>query len=219
MLLVVGLGNPGREYEHNRHNVGFMVIDELAKLVEADRFRKKFSSEMVRVELKQEDGLLLKPQTFMNLSGDAVQPCAAFFKVPAENVVVVHDELDVPFGELRLKKGGGHGGHNGLRSIIGRMGPDFVRLRFGIGRPPASFRGSPADFVLSDFYAEERDQLPKLVEKAAKVVLSIATRGLQAAMKTTNTRPKKKKPPKPESPDGEAKPTPAEPDTPTTDPS
>ncbi len=197
MLLVVGLGNPGREYESNRHNVGFMVVDELARLVEADRYRKKFSSEMVKVELRSEDGLLLKPQTFMNLSGDAVQPCAAFFKIPAEHVIVIHDELDVPFGELRLKKGGGHGGHNGLRSIIGRMGPDFVRLRFGIGRPPASFRGPPADFVLSDFFAPEREDLPKLVEKAAKVVLSIATRGLQAAMKTTNTRPKKKKPPKP----------------------
>jgi len=198
MLLVVGLGNPGREYERNRHNVGFMVVDELARLVEADRFKKKFSSELVKVDLrKKEEAWLIKPQTFMNLSGEAVQPCAAFFKIAPESVIVIHDELDVPFGELRLKKGGGHGGHNGLRSIISRMGPDFIRLRFGIGRPPASFRGPTADYVLSDFSFDERRELPKLVEKAAKVVLSIATRGLQAAMKTTNTRPKKKKPPKP----------------------
>lgn len=192
MLLVVGLGNPGREYERNRHNVGFMVIDRLAELVEAERFRKKFSSEIARAELRNEDGWLLKPQTYMNLSGDAVQPCAAFFKIPPQNVVVVHDELDLPFGEIRLKTGGGHAGHNGLRSIIGRMGPDFIRVRVGIGRPPSSSK-STADYVLQDFSSAEREDLPKLVEKAAKVVLSIATRGLQAAMKTTNTKPNKKK--------------------------
>ncbi|MCA9618461.1 MAG: aminoacyl-tRNA hydrolase [Myxococcales bacterium] len=192
MLLVVGLGNPGKQYEGHRHNVGFMVVDALAELVEAPPFRQKFSAEMAKVELRREEGLLLKPQTYMNLSGDSVQPCAAYFKLPPGQVVVIHDELDVPFGEIRLKMGGGHAGHNGLRSIIGRMGPDFARIRVGIGRPPASFRGDVADYVLSDFSALERADLPKIVEKAAKTVLSIATRGFQAAMKTTNTRPKKK---------------------------
>jgi peptidyl-tRNA hydrolase, PTH1 family len=204
MWLVVGLGNPGQQYEHNRHNVGFMVIDKLAELVEADAFRSKFSGKLARAELRREDGWLFKPQTFMNLSGDAVQPCTAFYKIPPERVIVVHDELDVPYGEMRLKLGGGHAGNNGIRSISSRMGPEFIRLRFGIGRPTAGFRGDVSDWVLSDFNAEDREKLPKLVEQAAKSVLSIATRGVTAAMKTINTRPKKKRAPKPEPPPAEA---------------
>lgn len=201
MWLVVGLGNPGRQYADHRHNVGFMVIDALAAKVEADAFRDKFSGEMARCELRGDDAILFKPQTYMNLSGDAVQPCAAFFKIPKERVVVIHDELDIPFGDVRLKKGGGHGGHNGLRSIIGRMGADFGRLRMGIGRPPASFKGDVADFVLSHYTAEEREKLPKIVESGAQTVLSIAARGLDAAMKQRNTRPKKKPKPKKPPPD------------------
>jgi peptidyl-tRNA hydrolase, PTH1 family len=192
MWLIVGLGNPGREYAGHRHNVGFMVLDELASRSGAEAFRAKFSGEIARTELRGEDALLLKPMTYMNLSGDSVQPCAAFFKIPVDRVVVIHDELDVPFGEVRLKKGGGHAGHNGLRSLIQRMGPDFGRLRVGIGRPPASFRGEVADYVLSPFSAEEREKLPKIVDGAAKTVLDIAARGFHAAMKIRNTRPKKK---------------------------
>jgi PTH1 family peptidyl-tRNA hydrolase len=129
--------------------------------------------------------------TFMNRSGDAVQPCAAFFKVEPSRIVVIHDELDLPFGTLRLKFGGGHAGHNGLRSIVGRLGTgDFGRVRVGIGRPAADFRGDVADWVLSDFAADERPKVPDLVAQAAKAVLDIAARGYEAATKTTNTRGK-----------------------------
>lgn len=194
MWLIVGLGNPGREYAAHRHNVGFMVVDALAEKTGAESFRAKFSGEIARTELRGEDALLLKPMTYMNLSGDSVQPCAAFFKIPLDRVVVLHDELDLPFGEIRLKKGGGHAGHNGLRSLIQRMGADFARVRIGIGRPAAGFRGEVADFVLSNFSAEERESLPKIVDSAAKSVLDIAARGFDAAMKTRNTRPKKRPP-------------------------
>lgn len=194
MWLIVGLGNPGREYARNRHNVGFMAIDELAEATGADSFRSKFSGELARASLRNEEALLLKPMTYMNLSGDSVQPCAAFFKIPPERIIVVHDELDVPFGELKLKLGGGHAGHNGLRSIKARIKGDFGRVRIGIGRPPASFRGDVADYVLQDFTSDERENLPKIVERARRSVLDIAARGFAAAMKRTNTRPKKKKP-------------------------
>ena len=195
MLLIVGLGNPDAGYAQNRHNIGFRVVDHLAERLDADPFRSKFSGRLSRCSLKNDDALLLKPQTYMNLSGDSVQPCAAYFKIPATDVVVIHDELDLPFGDVRLKRGGGHGGNNGVRSIIQRLGPDFMRVRFGIGRPPASFRGDVADYVLSDFSKAEAEELPKLVALAAKSVLDIATRGFAAAMKTRNTRPKQKKPP------------------------
>ena len=198
MILVVGLGNPDERYARDRHNVGFMVVDRLAAADDHIRFRKKFSSEFAKIEIRNEDALLLKPQTYMNLSGDAVQPCAAFFKIPPSQVIVVHDELDVPFGEIRIKKGGGHAGHNGLRSIIQRLAtPDFVRVRVGIGRPPANFKGQVADFVLSPFNTTEREILGKTVARAAKSVIDIATRGTDAAMKRYNVRPKKKKAAKP----------------------
>ncbi|MFO0762590.1 MAG: aminoacyl-tRNA hydrolase [Byssovorax sp.] len=198
MLLVVGLGNPGKEYASHRHNVGFMVLDELARLAKADSFRDKFSGEIARAEIAGEPAMLLKPQTFMNLSGQCVQPAMAFYKVEPSALIVVHDELDVPFGELRLKVGGGHAGHNGLRSIMASASTgDFVRLRVGVGRPPASFRGDVADYVLSGFDSAERAALPALVTRAAKVVVDIARRGLDPAMKAANTKPKPPKPPKP----------------------
>jgi PTH1 family peptidyl-tRNA hydrolase len=202
MWLIVGLGNPGREYARHRHNAGFMTIDLLAEQVDADSFRSKFSGEIARAWLEDEDALLLKPMTYMNCSGDSVQPCAAFYKIPAENIIVVHDELDLPFGEVRLKMGGGHGGNNGLRSLIQRLGtPDFGRVRIGIGRPAAGFKGDPSDWVLNPFSGEEREKLPTTLKQAAKSVLDIAARGFAAAMKTRNTRPKKKKPkPKPPQP-------------------
>jgi PTH1 family peptidyl-tRNA hydrolase len=195
MLLVVGLGNPGREYASHRHNVGFMVVDELADLRRAEPFRKKFSGEIARVELAAGvEAMLLKPQTYMNLSGDSVQPCAAFFKLGVGDVVVVHDECDLPFGRIQLKKGGGHAGHNGVRSLIQRLGsPDFVRLRIGVGRPPPEWRADSADWVLSSFSPEERAALPTILRNAADSVLDIAARGLEAAMKNTNTPPEKRK--------------------------
>lgn len=191
MLLVVGLGNPGREYASHRHNVGFMAVDELASRLRADAFREKFSGEWTKAELSGEPVVLLKPMTYMNESGRCVQPAAAFFKVKPSDVIVLHDELDLPFGDVRLKMAGGHAGHNGLRSIIGSLGtPDFGRVRVGVGRPPAGFRGDVADFVLSSFDAVERASLPDVLKRATESVLEVAARGFGPAMNVRNTRPK-----------------------------
>jgi PTH1 family peptidyl-tRNA hydrolase len=195
MLLVVGLGNPGREYASHRHNVGFMAVDELAARVRADAFREKFSGSYARAQIGDQQAVLLKPMTFMNESGRSVQPAMAFFKVTPRETVVIHDELDLPFGEVRLKVGGGHAGHNGLRSLMGHIGTgDFARVRFGIGRPPPGFRGEVADFVLSGFDPVERAKLPDSLKVAVESVLDIAARGLDAAMNVRNTRPKQAKP-------------------------
>ena len=193
MLLVVGLGNPGRRYARHRHNVGYMVVDALAEEHGAASFQTRFAGEIARVRLADEEALLLKPTTFMNQSGRSVQPAAAFFKIPVDDVVVVHDELDLPFGTVRLKKGGGHAGHNGLRSLIAHLGgPAFCRVRIGIGRPPADFRGEVADYVLAPFPEDQRPQLPTSLETAAQSVLDIAARGMDAAMRVRNTKPKRK---------------------------
>jgi len=197
MLLVVGLGNPGREYASHRHNVGFMTVDELCRKARADAFREKFSGVYARAELGDEPAILLKPMTYMNESGRSVQPAMAFFKVEPKDVIVIHDELDLPFGEVRLKFSGGHAGHNGLRSIVASAGTaDFGRVRIGISRPPPGFHGEVADYVLSNFDALERAALPDILAKAADSVLDVARRGFAAAMKVRNTRPKKKSEPK-----------------------
>ncbi len=178
-----------------------MVVDELAASCRAEPFRKKFSGEIARCELGKAEAMLLKPLTYMNLSGDSVQPCAAFFKVAPGDIVVVHDEIDLPFGDIRLKLGGGHAGNNGVRSIIQRLGtPDFARVRFGVGRPGPEFKGDVADWVLRGFSPDERRELPNYLKIAAQSVLDIATRGFEAAMNTRNTRPKKGQPP-PEKPE------------------
>lgn len=194
MLLVVGLGNPGRQYAAHRHNVGFMAVGELAAKVGAEAFRDKFSGSYAKAELERQPAWLLLPMTYMNASGQCVQPAAAFFKAAPADIVVLHDELDLPFGEVRLKFGGGHAGHNGLRSIMAALGTgDFGRIRIGIGRPPAGFRGDVADYVLSGFDASERAELPEVLNRATESVLQVAARGFDAAMKARNTR---EKPPK-----------------------
>ncbi|NUP06324.1 MAG: aminoacyl-tRNA hydrolase [Polyangiaceae bacterium] len=189
MWLVVGLGNPGREYASHRHNVGFMAVDELASRLKADSFREKFSAQYAKASHAGEDIVLLKPMTFMNLSGQSVQPAAAFFKVAPANVLVLHDEIDLPFNDLRLKLGGGHAGHNGLRSMIQSLGtPDFARVRIGVGRPPAGYKGEVADFVLSSFDTMERAELPDLLQRAVESVLDVCARGLTPAMNKLNTK-------------------------------
>ncbi len=188
MVLVVGLGNPGKSYESHRHNVGFMAVDALRDSLGAPDYRDKFSAELS----KGDAVAILKPLTYMNRSGDSVQPCAAFLKVEPASVVVVHDELDLPYGDVRLKVGGGHAGHNGLRSIIQRLGtPDFVRVRIGIGRPPPGFPGQVADFVLSPFNASERAELPDVVARAVTAIRDVVERGIDAAMNVHNQKPKK----------------------------
>jgi peptidyl-tRNA hydrolase, PTH1 family len=189
MWLVVGLGNPGKQYENHRHNVGFMVVEALAERLGADTFKEKFRALQSRARKGSEELVLLMPQTFMNLSGESVQPAAAFFKIPTPKVLVVHDELDVPFGELRLKTGGGHAGHNGLRSIIGCLGsPEFHRLRVGVGRPPPGFRGEVADYVLSSFDANERAELGGLLQSSVDAIVDVVDRGMVAATNRLNTK-------------------------------
>lgn len=190
-LLIVGLGNPGRQYANTRHNVGWMALDELGSIGSADAFRKKFSGEYAKGRIAGRDAILLRPETFMNESGRSVQPAAAFFHVEASDIIALHDELDLPFGEVRIKVGGGHAGHNGLRSMMKHLGtPDFIRVRIGIGRPPAGFRGEVADYVLSAFDPVERAMLPDLVTKAVEAVSKVAGLGVDRAMNEVNTRPK-----------------------------
>ncbi|WP_394820624.1 aminoacyl-tRNA hydrolase [Pendulispora albinea] len=187
MKLVVGLGNPGKKYEDTRHNIGFMVADAIHRAGTFPEWREKFSG----VFTKGAHNALLKPQTFMNLSGDSVQPCAAFLKVEPADIIVVHDELDLPYGDTRVKFGGGHAGHNGLRSIIQRLGtPDFVRVRVGIGRPPPGFRGDVADYVLTGFDPVERAELPDVVNGAVTAAHSVVMNGVSAAMNAVNVRKK-----------------------------
>lgn len=193
MHLVVGLGNPGKKYERNRHNVGFMVVERLARAHGLPDFKEKFSAVWTKGEIAAGGArhavALLEPQTYMNLSGDSVQPAAAFLKVEPARVIVVHDELDLSWRDVRLKVGGGHAGHNGLRSIIQRLGtPEFVRVRVGVGRPPPGFRGDVADFVLADFDALERSELPDVVDRAVTAIERVVADGLAAAMNAVNTK-------------------------------
>jgi PTH1 family peptidyl-tRNA hydrolase len=191
MYLVVGLGNPGNNYASHRHNVGFMVIEDLASRVRAETFREKFSGLLARATLGDEQAYLLEPQTYMNESGRSVQPALAFHKIALTNLIVVHDELDLPFGDVRLKVGGGHAGHNGLRSIMTHLGTgDFIRLRVGIARPPSVFAGEVADYVLSGFDGVERAKMPDMLKQATESVLEVAARGVAAAMNVRNARPK-----------------------------
>jgi PTH1 family peptidyl-tRNA hydrolase len=181
--LVVGLGNPGREYAGNRHNVGFVTAELLASRVGAKFGRHKRAVAEVaegRLGFGGPKLILVKPLTFMNLSGAPVVSLAQFFKVPVENVVAVHDELDVPFGQVRVKRGGGEGGHNGLRSMSKSLASkEYARVRVGIGRPPG--RQDPADYVLSDFSGAERKELDFLVDRAADVVEAVVLEGVEWA--------------------------------------
>ncbi|GGN74474.1 aminoacyl-tRNA hydrolase [Nocardia sp. NPDC055029] len=179
--LVVGLGNPGPEYERTRHNVGFLVADVLAERV-GGRFavHKKSGADLLQARLDGRQILIAKPRTYMNLSGRPVAALAKFFSVPVDQVIVVHDELDLPFGTIRLKQGGGEGGHNGLRSISQALTTkEYLRTRIGIGRPPG--RQDPADYVLKPFAAPERKEVPVIVEQAADAVELLLKVGLETA--------------------------------------
>ncbi len=186
-LLVVGLGNPGPKYAANRHNVGWMVLDRLAERGGLTFKTHKAQASVAEGRLRPGGPrvVLAKPSTFMNLSGGPVAKLAAFYKVPVSGVVVVHDELDLDFDALKVKVGGGAGGHNGLLDLIARLGsPESVRVRVGIGRPPG--RQDPADFVLKDFASPERAVLPNLVEDAADAVEAVVEQGALAAQQRFN---------------------------------
>ena len=178
--LVVGLGNPGPSYAGNRHNAGFLVADLLAERAGGRFKRSKSRAEVVEGRLAGVRAVLAKPLTYMNLSGGPTASLCSFYKVPVERVVVVHDELDIPYGAVRLKRGGGDNGHNGLRSITSALGSrEYLRVRFGIGRPPG--RQDPADYVLKDFSATERKELDLHVDRAADAVEALLTGPLEAA--------------------------------------
>jgi peptidyl-tRNA hydrolase, PTH1 family len=181
--LVAGLGNPGPEYAGNRHNVGFMIADLLATRIGARFGRHRKAVAQVaegHLGLGGPRLVLAKPMTFMNLSGGPVAALSQFYKAPADHIVALHDELDLPYGQIRLKIGGGEGGHNGLRSLSRSLGTtDYLRVRFGIGRPPG--RQDPADYVLSDFSAAERKELDFFVDRAADATEAVLTRGLEWA--------------------------------------
>lgn len=190
--LVVGLGNPGREYARNRHNVGFLVADLLAKRLGVSFGRhRRAVADVAEGRLRFgapgsaqfASGLrlvIVKPMTYMNLSGGPVAGLARFYKVPSNQLIAVHDDLDIPYGQVRAKLGGGEGGHNGLRSLSRSLGTkDYLRVRVGIGRPPG--RQDPADFVLTDFSAAERKELEFVVDRAADVAEAVISRGLEWA--------------------------------------
>jgi PTH1 family peptidyl-tRNA hydrolase len=188
--LVVGLGNPGPRYAWTRHNAGFLVLDALAlRGGRVVSFQPRFEGLYAEAELGGTRLGLLKPETFMNASGRSVREAAAFFEVEPETLLVVHDELDLPFGELRLKSGGGDGGHRGIRSISAELGtPAYGRLRVGIGRPPPDFQGDIADFVLQAVPPESRTELASVLERASEVVESVVRDGLPQTMNRTNQR-------------------------------
>lgn len=202
--LIVGLGNPGRDYADNRHNVGFMVVDELATRFGSSpsAFRSKFASELMSLDVRGQRVHLQKPQEFMNLSGGPLQRAMAFFRIPPAQVIVIHDEIDLPFLRLQVKIGGGHGGHNGLRSISQAIGPDYVRLRFGVGRPPGAevSRSDPRErvtsHVLGNFSRSERDELSVGLQRACEAVELVLSRGVTAAMNAYNRDPRAAEPAK-----------------------
>lgn len=187
---MVGLGNPGPGYAGNRHNVGQMVVAELAGRMSANFKSQKTNATVAegRIVPGGPKLVLAKPNTFMNVSGGPVSQLLRFYSLQPSRLIVVHDELDIPFDSLKLKAGGGHGGHNGLRDIIAATGTgDFTRVRVGVGRPPG--RQDAADFVLRDFSATERAVLPNLLSDAADAVEMIATDGLTAAQLKFHTSP------------------------------
>jgi PTH1 family peptidyl-tRNA hydrolase len=184
-FLLIGLGNPGREYRDNRHNVGFMLIDRLAVRLDA-RGMKLQSRAIVTSALYEGRKLILaKPQTYMNLSGQSVQGLLHFYKIPIENFIIAHDDLDIPFGAIRIRPGGGPGGQRGMASTIERLGTkDFPRLRIGIGRPPG--RMDPKDYVLQDFPGDEMQTLSEVLDHAADAALTFVLDGLNKAMNQFN---------------------------------
>lgn len=190
MYLLVGLGNPGAEYLQHRHNIGFQFLDSLAADHGFAFSEGKWRAAVAKTMLWQESILCLKPLTYMNLSGTAVVPAAEYYRVTAERIIVVHDDLDLPFGRIKIVTNSGAGGHNGIRSLIAHLGvKNFPRIKVGIGRPPGKM---PVErFVLSPFSAAEQELRPQVLAEIAKAVELLVGKGLAAAMNAVNARPEK----------------------------
>jgi peptidyl-tRNA hydrolase, PTH1 family len=192
VILIVGLGNPGPRYEATRHNAGFRIVDRWVNRRDARSWRAKFEAECTSVNCSNSERVIvLKPMTFMNRSGFAVSAALSFFKLEPKDLLVVHDELDLPFGDYRLKFGGGDAGHNGVGSVIEQLGTDaFARLRFGIGRPPPEFTGSGADFVLEGFPLADHPRVDELIDTCTQVLDQVIENGLGSAMNASNRKKK-----------------------------
>ena len=186
--LIVGLGNPGPQYEQTRHNIGFLAVDSMANQQSVMLSQNKFQGIYGQGRLGTGEAItLLKPQTFMNLSGRSVVACAQFFKVPPEKIIIIHDELEFPFGVVKVKVGGGHAGHNGLKSIISLLGTrDFLRIRVGIGRPK---RGDVSNYVLAPFSTDEQPWLDDVTSQVARDVCQVIHQGARRAMNEIHARP------------------------------
>ena len=183
MKLIVGLGNPGKKYDGTRHNIGFMCIDLLADRLGVDLKKIKFESLTAETTYQGEKVLLLKPQTFMNLSGNAVRKAMNYYNLSPEDILVIYDDIDIDFGSLRLRKKGGPGTHNGMKDIVLKLGSeDFPRLRLGIGTP----RGDLVGYVLSTFNAHEKSELEDLLMRGADACEDVITKGIELAMNRNN---------------------------------
>jgi len=183
--LIVGLGNPGREYKETRHNIGFMLLDRLAQRLDLAFSRMESRALVTKGNYQGIRIILAKPQTYMNLSGQAVGALARYYKIPFNNLLVVYDDVDLPLGTIRIRASGGSGGHQGMNSIIGRVGTqEFPRLRLGIDRPPG--RMDAADYVLRDFAKDETEFLPVFLDRAVDAALVFVTQGVDAAMNLFN---------------------------------
>jgi peptidyl-tRNA hydrolase, PTH1 family len=183
--LLMGLGNPGREYRDSRHNAGFMLIDRIAVRLNARGMKLQSKALVTTAAFEDRKLILAKPQTYMNLSGQSVQGLIHFYKLPLTNVLIAHDDLDIPFGTIRLRPGGGPGGQRGMASTIEQLGTkDFPRLRIGIGRPPGKM--DPSAYVLQDFNREEMKSLSEIIDRAADAALEFVVSGLDKAMNKYN---------------------------------
>ncbi len=192
MLIIVGLGNPGDQYQKTRHNVGFMALDMLAQKLNADDFKpeKKFNADISSADFHGKKLILVKPTTFMNLSGEAVQSISQFYKVEAEDIVIVYDDLDLPLGQIRIRKSGSSGTHNGMKSIVQYIGSDFPRIRIGIESrgETAPKQQETSSFVLSPFLQEEEDLLTDALGKTVKSIELIVDDGIDSAMNSYNAK-------------------------------
>ena len=183
-FLIVGLGNPGRKYRGNRHNIGFMALDALAAAHKIEGNKVQNKAIVANGRIQNQNVILAKPQTYMNNSGDAVGPLARYYKVAPENTLIVYDELDLPFGTIRLREQGGAGGHNGMKSVINHLGQGFPRVRLGIGRPPGQMP-VPA-YVLQDFGKDEVSLLNDVLAEAVRAIETYLREGIQLAMSRHN---------------------------------
>ena len=187
MWLIVGLGNPGGEYRLTRHNIGFMAVDYFMQGLGNPPIKNQFKAEVAQVKWRDQQLLFCKPQTFMNLSGESVQPLMGFYKIPLEKLIVIHDDIDQPFNQMKIHKNRGHGGHNGIKSISGLMGTmDYTRLKLGVGRPENP-QHNVADYVLGKFSKEEFQKMPEFLNRGIDALEAIMLDGVQKASTKFNT--------------------------------